>query len=166
MLFSRKGPRFKISGSTGHGSLLLQNTVGEKIQYLVNKMNELRANEVAKLDSNPELTLGDVTSINLTMLSGGVQGNVVPPDATLVFDIRLPPNVDHEAFEEQVFSIRSVIIFINTNKSPFQLNRWCAEAGGNIKIEYELHAPNVTPTATDRTNPFWTAFKSVLVDDL
>lgn len=68
----------------------------------MNKLTEFRSNEVAKLANDPELTLGDVTTVNLTMLSGGVQGNVVPPAATLVFDIRIALDVDHDAFEEQV----------------------------------------------------------------
>lgn len=104
ILFSSEGAHFKFSGSTGHGSLLLQNTVGEKIKYIINKMGEFRSKEVAKLTNNPELALGDVTTVNLTMLSGGVQNNVVPPDAKLVYDIRLSIDVDHSAFEEQVIS--------------------------------------------------------------
>lgn len=65
-------------------------------------MNEFRTNEAAKLANNRTLTLGDVTTVNLTMLSGGVQENVVPPEASLVYDIRLAIDVDHKAFEEQV----------------------------------------------------------------
>lgn len=65
-------------------------------------MTEFRSNEIAKLANNPELTLGDVTTVNLTMLNGGVQGNVVPPEATVIFDIRIAIDVDHKAFEEQV----------------------------------------------------------------
>lgn len=82
----------------------MKNTVGEKIQHIVSKMFEFRANEVAKLANNPELTLADVTTVNLTMLSGGVQGNVVPPEATVVFDVRLAIDVDQKAYEEQVMS--------------------------------------------------------------
>lgn len=54
----------------------------------------------------------------------------------------------------------------NEKLIPFQLNRWCDEAGGGINIEYEHKEPRVTPTATDLSNPFWTALKSTLVDDL
>lgn len=72
------------------------------MEYIINKLNEFRSNEVAKLANSPELSVGDVTSVNLTMLSGGVQINVIPPEATLGFDIRLAIDMDHEAFEEQV----------------------------------------------------------------
>lgn len=34
----------------------------------------LRKIESKKLENNPDLTTGDVTTINLTMLSGGSQG--------------------------------------------------------------------------------------------
>lgn len=74
------------------------------MQYIINKINDFRSNEVLKLANNPELSLGDVTTVNLTMLNGGVQGNVVPPEATLVFDVRIAIDVDHKAFEEQVIS--------------------------------------------------------------
>ena len=92
----------KISGTTGHGSLLHKNTAGEKAQYLINKFMERRAQEVKKLENNPELTIGDVTTINLTRWSGGVQSNVVPPLLTVVFDVRLAITEDHDAFVEDV----------------------------------------------------------------
>lgn len=50
--------------------------------------------------------------------------------------------------------------------AKLQLNRWCDEAGGNIEIEYEQKDPKIAPTAIDETNPFWVAFRSVVVDDL
>lgn len=100
------GLYFKCGGNAGHGSILLDNTAGEKVQYLINKFMELREHEVRKLKNNPELLLGDVTTINLTMLEGGVQSNVVPPVLTIVFDVRLALDVDHEQFEQQVCALR------------------------------------------------------------
>lgn len=55
--------------------MLFKNTPGEKIHYIVDKLMSFRKNEVAKLENNPELDLGDVTSINMTLLNGGAQGN-------------------------------------------------------------------------------------------
>lgn len=81
---------------------MLKHTAGEKVQYLINRFFEFRANEVKKLENNPELTIGDVTTVNLTMMSGGVQSNVVPPELTIVFDVRLAIDVDSDAFEQQV----------------------------------------------------------------
>ena len=34
---------------------------------------DYRAKEKARLENNPELTPGDVTTVNLTLMSGGVQ---------------------------------------------------------------------------------------------
>lgn len=48
----------------------------------------------SRLKSDSSLTLGDVTSLNLTMLEGGVSFNVVPSEMAAGFDIRIPPTVD------------------------------------------------------------------------
>ncbi|XP_030378115.1 aminoacylase-1 [Scaptodrosophila lebanonensis] len=132
---------FKASGTAGHGSLLLPGTAGEKLNYIVGKMMELRRSQVLRLENNPELTIGDVTTVNLTRLSGGVQSNVVPPQLTACFDVRLALDVDHRQFEAD-------------------MHRWIEEAGGGVELEYEHQRPRVEPTATDESNPFWMAFKS------
>lgn len=93
---------FKCFGQSGHGSLLLKNTPGEKVSYLLNKFMEFRRTQVQLLESNPELTTGDVTSVNVTILSGGVQDNVVPPVLNFVIDIRMSNNIDQKEFEERV----------------------------------------------------------------
>ena len=49
-----------------------------------------------RLNSDPNLRLGDVTSLNVTMLSGGVQYNVVPDSMSLGLDIRVTLSDDHE----------------------------------------------------------------------
>lgn len=96
------GLLFKINGSPGHGSLLLENTAGVKVNYILNKMSEMREFQVKMLENNPELTTGDVTSINLTQIFGGVQSNVIPPQFTLGFDIRFSLNIDIDEFDLQV----------------------------------------------------------------
>lgn len=93
---------FHCSGTTGHGSLLHRNTAGEKVRLIVDRFMDLRAAEVAKLAQNPALTVGDVTTVNLTILKGGVQTNVVPPVLTVAFDVRLAIDVDHDEFESNV----------------------------------------------------------------
>lgn len=96
------GIRVECSGQAGHGSLLLKNTAGEKIRYVIDQFMDYRQNEVLKLENNPELNIGNVTSINLTILKGGVQSNVIPPLLTAVFDVRLAIDVDHSSFEAMV----------------------------------------------------------------
>lgn len=78
---------FIVTGTTGHASLLLENTAGEKITYLINKFMEMRKDEVKKQKRN--ITPGKLTSINLTILKGGIQANVIPPELRVVFDVRL-----------------------------------------------------------------------------
>ncbi|KAJ6649052.1 Aminoacylase-1 [Pseudolycoriella hygida] len=132
---------FVCYGKSGHGSLFLKNTPGKKVQFLINKFMELRDAEEVKLEKNANLGIGDVTTVNLTMMSGGVQNNVIPGELTIVFDIRLAVDVDHDEFYHMI-------------------ERWCEEAGGNIKIIYQSKDPKSPVTATDDTNPFWIAFKN------
>lgn len=65
---------FICHGHSGHGSMLFKNTPGEKIHYLMDKFMSFRKQQSNRLDNNPELTIGDVTTVNLTMINGGVQG--------------------------------------------------------------------------------------------
>lgn len=90
-------------GQAGHGSLVQETiSTGEKVQYMINKLMDLRKSEAEKLKQNPKLKMGDVTAINLTMMKGGVQLNVVPAEMSITFDIRLAIDVDHNDFEQQV----------------------------------------------------------------
>lgn len=92
---------FIAQGITGHGSILFENTTGEKITYLISKLMERREIEVQKL-IEADGVYDNVTTINLTMMKGGVQGNVIPPELSVVFDIRLGVDVDHNEFENDV----------------------------------------------------------------
>jgi aminoacylase len=55
-------------GTPGHGSLMLPDTAGEKVEIIINKFMDLRRREKKKLESNTNLTVGDVTSVNLTQI--------------------------------------------------------------------------------------------------
>lgn len=84
--------------------MLHENTAGEKIRHIIDRFMDFRAQEVLKLKNNPEFTIGDVTTVNLTILQGGVLSNVVPPLLTAIFDVRLSLDVDFKEFEEMVFA--------------------------------------------------------------
>ncbi|KAK4872717.1 hypothetical protein RN001_014746 [Aquatica leii] len=128
------------AGQPGHGSLLLDNTAGEKVQYLLNKFYEFRAAEKKKIQ---ELQYTDhITTLNLTMIRGGVQANVIPPEFTIVIDTRVPV----EKFSD--FEV--------------QVNQWCKEAGTGVTIETIVKDDNAPNTSVDETNIFWTAFKSAI----
>lgn len=65
-------------------------------------MMDFRENEVKKLENNPDFTIGDVTTVNLTIMKGGVQTNVLPPTLEIKFDVRLALDVEHNEFEAMV----------------------------------------------------------------
>lgn len=132
-------------GTPGHGSLLLPNTAGEKVRIIIDHFMDFREQERKKLVSNPSLTVGDVTTVNLTQLKGGIQSNVVPPELVVVFDVRLAVTVDHAEFETMV-------------------NRWCSEAGPGTYVEFEQKEPKVQVTKLDSSNPWWLAFKRACDD--
>lgn len=132
--------RITCPGNTGHGSKFLENTAGEKAQYMINKLLALREEGKSKLESDPNLTLGDVTSVNLTIMSGGVQANVVPDKFELTFDIRITPTTNMVTFEKQV-------------------RDWMAEAGTGLELEFLQKFTDQTLTSIDDHDPWYSALK-------
>lgn len=94
--------RLIFTGTTGHGSLLMEKTAAEKFVFVVNKFMAFRKMELEKLKTNDKLTIGDVTTVNLTMINGGIQNNVIPPTINCVFDVRIAIDVDLVEFEKMV----------------------------------------------------------------
>ncbi|CAF2340646.1 unnamed protein product [Rotaria sp. Silwood2] len=92
-----------VKGNTGHGSRLIENTAAEKVQFIVNEMLKYRADEKERLEksqtTDKPLQLGNITTINLTKMNGGVQINVVPDQYTLTFDCRIAPN-NYDSFRK------------------------------------------------------------------
>lgn len=127
-------------GDPGHGSLMLSNNAGEKVRIIIDRFMDLRAKEAAKLLTG-EYKIGDVLSVNLTQLQGGIQTNVIPEKLIAVFDMRLPPTVDHDEVENMI-------------------KGWCKEAGEGVHVTYEQKNSKIEPTKLDSTNPFWIAFKA------
>ncbi|CAH0626768.1 unnamed protein product [Chrysodeixis includens] len=128
-------------GQPGHGSLLTSNTAGERLHYIISQFMTLRAQEKKKLDDGGGW-IGDVTTINLTQISGGVQINVLPDILTVSFDIRIAPQVDHDEFEAMIL-------------------RWCAEAGPDVTFQYIVKNPQVKSTPLDG-NMYWEAIQQVV----
>ncbi|CAJ0936052.1 unnamed protein product, partial [Mesorhabditis belari] len=132
--------RVTFPGQPGHGSKFIEDTAAEKMQSFINNALTFRAEQKSLLQSDSSKTLGDVTSLNLTIVRGGVQTNVLPEKFECELDIRLPPTVDYEGFEKK-------------------LNEW---AGNGTKIEYTMKTifKNMTPTTME--DPFWAAFEGTL----
>ena len=127
-------------GSPGHGSRFLENTAGEKVVKVVKRFMEFREEQQKKLESNPELTLGDVTSVNLTLMDGGVQVNVVPDQFSLSYDMRITPTTNIDQFEAEV-------------------RGWLAEAGADIELEFLCKFTDQTLTPVDDGDPWYSAMK-------
>ena len=131
--------KFKCMGNTGHGSQFVEKTAAEKVQKIINNLLGLREEQRAIYESDPAINLGDVTTVNLTMMEGGVLLNVVPNMFTIAFDIRMTPTVDIVAFENQ-------------------LRRWMEEAGGGIDLLIEHKFNNQKMTSVSKEDPWFQAF--------
>jgi len=91
------------------------------------------------------LSLGEVTTVNLTMLKGGVQHNVVPEVAQAGFDIRISPILGLKAFSRI-------------------LNEWTTEEGVSFSFvngcgDDKETAQNVVDKNND---PWWSVLKITL----
>lgn len=135
--------RVKCEGSPGHGSRFIENTAVEKLQKVMDSFLSFRREQEQRLKKNTCMHLGDVTSVNLTMLSGGVQPNVVPQEFTATFDIRIPPTVDLAEFGNKV-------------------DGWCKNAGSTVTYEFLQKGMTQSITPTDDHNPWWVTLSSVL----
>ena len=126
--YSERSPlwiRVRAKGLTGHGSRFIPDTAVEKIMHVANQALAFRASQEKRLGyprpaSNGEgegdegkggghggckhalaLKLGDVATLNLTVLKAGVSMdngqtfayNVIPHEAEAGFDMRIPPSM-------------------------------------------------------------------------
>ncbi|XP_068718349.1 aminoacylase-1-like [Montipora capricornis] len=128
-------------GPPGHGSRFIEGTAGEKMCKVVQSFYAYREEQKKRLNSNPDLRLGDVTSVNWTVTEGGVQANVVPAEMSSVFDIRVTPTTDVEEVDNMI-------------------KKWCFEAGEGVSYEYIQHSGNSVLTSTADDDPWWSAFSS------
>ncbi|CAI2734539.1 unnamed protein product [Schistosoma spindalis] len=102
-------------GNAGHGLALIENTAAEKFRIFLNNIYSFRKEEQLRLENSlGKLTLGDITTVNMTMINGGVQHNVVPEQLSASFDIRLTPSLSLDDFKKK-------------------LDQWALNAGGHIE---------------------------------
>ncbi|XP_055301120.1 aminoacylase-1-like isoform X2 [Sitodiplosis mosellana] len=126
------------NGHSGHASILFDDTAGEKLNYVISKFMELRKNEKTKWKEH-KYPYGNVTSINLTILNGGLRGNIVPPQMTAYFDLRLAIDTDWDQLEQMI-------------------RGWVKEAGNDVTVDI-VKGVKAPATPVDDSNPYWTAFK-------
>ncbi|CAG8469715.1 23288_t:CDS:2 [Cetraspora pellucida] len=149
-------------GNTGHGSQFVKDTAISKLNRIINRFMEFRESQEQQLaigmnTDGTKYHVGDVTTINLTMLKAGVQHNVIPEEATVGFDIRIPPTVDFTAFKNMIEGFvhsEPEIEFVQYNGAAYytplsENNIWWVVfrdfcKGRNIPIE-----PEIFPAGTD-----------------
>ncbi|CAK8688959.1 unnamed protein product [Clavelina lepadiformis] len=134
--------RVKCEGNPGHGSRFIENTAAEKLRKIINSFLNYRESQKSLINSTCQ-PLGDVATVNLTKLEGGIAHNIVPAELSATFDIRIPPTVDLQEFEQK-------------------LQGWCKDAGDDVSIEFLEKNTDQTVTSTDSTNPWWVAFSSAI----
>ncbi|XP_071817211.1 aminoacylase-1-like [Apostichopus japonicus] len=126
------------TGDTGHGSRFIENYVGEKMQKIITSAHAFREKEKKRMETE-NLKLGDVSTLNLTMIQGGVAYNVVPMELKAVFDVRLSEGLSEEELKKMV-------------------EGWCADAGDGVSHEFpHLFESNITKLSNKL--PWWTAFE-------
>ncbi|MBN3285127.1 ACY1A protein, partial [Polyodon spathula] len=131
----------RCTGNPGHGSRFVENTAAEKLRKIINSFMDFREKEKTRLNTSECFTLGDVTTVNMTMVQGGVAYNVIPPNMDVSFDMRIPPTVSLKEFEEQI-------------------KVWCEAAGEGVTYQFAQKHMNQNLTSTEHTDPWWRAFST------
>ena len=143
-------------GPTGHGSRFVPNTAVEKLMHVANQAMDYRQQQEQRLGYPGEiagckhcdaLKLGDVTTVNLTMIQGGVSGdggktwalNVIPTEFQAGFDIRVPVTMPIEAFKAM-------------------MDKWCEQEGVSWEFAAWSGSERITDhhfSSTDRDESIW-----------
>jgi len=133
--------KIHCKGKPGHGSRFIEDNPGEKIRKIINSFLNFRDQEEERFLSNDNLKLGDVTTVNLTGLYGGVQVNVVPTELIAEFDLMLAPTVDKPEFEKL-------------------LRKWCKDAGeDSVELEFTQQSMGTNLTNINDNNIWWKTFE-------
>ncbi|KAL2299683.1 hypothetical protein Nmel_012528 [Mimus melanotis] len=164
--------KVKCMGSPGHGSRFISNTAAEKMHKVINSFLAFRESEKQRLKSDSSLTLGDVTSLNMTMLEGGVSFNVVPSEMAASFDIRIPPTVDlkvgtiqpHPGEEWDESTLLTPLLWSLSQAFEEQVATWCRGAGDGVTYEFHQKCMDQHITSTEESDPWWKAFSGVCRD--
>ena len=158
--------KIQANGRTGHASRFIEDTAVSSVIDVVNRALSFREKQKQKLHPHKHEAcshsvakkLGDVTSLNVTLLRAGMSAggkdvlNVVPASAEAGFDIRISPSQPCAEVEAL-------------------LNNWCDEVNatnGTCKItwrheNFALAEHHTTPLTS--SNPWWEVFRSSLYED-
>ena len=162
-------------GNTGHASRFIDGTASELILSVVNKAMAFRQQQRKELHGVSEhpagcshsvaaKTLGDVTTLNLSMIRSGNRGDLPESTAYNVLPVRM----------EAAFDIR-ISPFMSPQEMSALLDQWCAEAmeevegclpeTGGVHWEYHQGRDQQSHAATSMDtleNPWWQTFLDIL----
>ncbi|XP_071484288.1 aminoacylase-1-like isoform X2 [Diadema antillarum] len=125
------------TGKPGHGSQFIEDTAGEKLQKVITTFLNYREEEKAR--AKKCRMLGEVNTLNLNKIWGGVAHNVVPSELFAFFDLRVSP-------------------FTTPEDMIKKLDEMVESAGPGVS--YELLRKGVCfTTPLDDGNAWWQAFK-------
>lgn len=146
--------RLRAAGPTGHASRFVEGAAMDRLMTSVARFLAYREEQRARLLGHDgcehavaAAKLGDVATVNLTMLRGGVSAdggrtfalNVVPTEAEAGFDIRIPPGIPLDDFEAKV-------------------REWTRDVG----VEYEFDYRTPEHYVSDVDGPFYAALCSAV----
>eukprot|EP00697_Spironema_sp_BW2_P000083 gnl/Spiro4/10120_TR5371_c0_g1_i1.p1 gnl/Spiro4/10120_TR5371_c0_g1~~gnl/Spiro4/10120_TR5371_c0_g1_i1.p1 ORF type:complete len:432 (+),score=96.28 gnl/Spiro4/10120_TR5371_c0_g1_i1:34-1296(+) len=164
--------KVNATGNAGHGSRFVENSATVKLIACINRFLEFRASQQALYEGKGHYgcqhavarKLGEVVTLNLTMLRAGVTNdgvnfalNVIPAECSAGFDIRIPPCVPLEEFEDRLkewtsaegLSYEFVVKVPEHAVTPLNPSGWWgvfSRACGAINLDLE---PEIFPAATD-----------------
>jgi aminoacylase len=119
-----------------------KDTAVEKLLIVLKKFYEYRETQMKVLEED-SLNFAESTSVNATIINGGLQINVVPAEISISFDVRLGININHDEFEKTI-------------------RDWCDQAGGDIELIFTKKDPYVEPTKTDESNLYWMRMREAI----
>lgn len=128
------------TGTAGHGARFIEDLAVEKVHKLMSSILDYREQQKKKLNSDPKLKLGDVTSVNVNVVKGGVQHNVVPSEFTISVDMRISPFDKNEDIEKLV-------------------NGWVESVGGQFSVAYKIPS---SLTSIGPESVWWSTFQTAL----
>lgn len=170
-------------GNTGHASRFIEATAVEQLLQFAQRALAFREEQRILLHGSDQAVgscgcnhsvaakkvLGDVTSLNLTVLRSGVAGevsalNVIPSTAEAIFDIRISPHTDPSQMSNKLdLWCRECTASTNSRVgSSFNVETMGDEAmhGPRLQWEYVINrGQEHHTTSTDAaSNPWWSVF--------
>jgi aminoacylase len=129
---------FTAVGEAAHASTFPETTAGQKLQIVIDKLMEFRAEQLNQLENNPNLTKDDITSVNLVRMGGGTGNNIIPTEVWASFDMRIrrKPGWD---FTDVVTMLDNIAI----------------EAGPGVSYTFIQKAMEIGETAPNDSNIWW-----------